>query len=108
MTGGLPNGLGGEDFGSGGGVAEAEEPVAGDAGAVGLRRGEFPVACGSQGEIGEVAARARRIEFGIGDVAGRIDANFYADSNGARDGAARAVRNFRQNFVKHGTICRIC
>src|ERR1700674_1330219 len=88
----LRRGLAGEGLSAGLGEFEADEPFAGDAVAIHFRCREFPAACGSESEIGEILARARRIEFGLGDISSWLDVDADRHANFALDGATSFFR----------------
>ena len=85
------------------GEFEADEPFAGDAVAIYFRCGEFPAACGLESEIGEIFARAGRIEFGLGDISSGLDVGADRHANFAVNGGASFVGHVGQNLVKDFT-----
>src|SRR5208282_1108112 len=94
-------------FRAGGGVAEVQEPRAGDVFAVHFRRGELPVARGVQGEIREIFAWPGSIEFGSGHVTRGIHIHLHVDSDGTADRVARLSRHVGQDLLKHLTSNQI-
>ena len=84
--------MAGKGLGAGLGKFEADEPFAGDAVAVYFRCGEFPAACRLQSKIGEILARAGRIEFGLGDISSGLDVHADRHANFAVNGATSFFR----------------
>ena len=82
-------------MGAGLGKFEADEPFARDAMAIRFRCGECPPACGLQREIGEILARAGRIEFGLGNTSSGLDMDADSDANFALNRVASFFGNVR-------------
>ena len=82
---------------------EANEPFTGDTVAVDFGGGEFPAAGGLQGEIREIFAGAGPVEFGCGNVAGRVYVDVDADADGAVNGGASFIGDGGQNLVEDFT-----
>ena len=96
----LGRGLPGKGLGAGLGKFEADEPVAGDAVAVHFRRSEFPPAGGLESEIGEIFARAGRIQFGLGDISSGLDVDADRHANFAVNGAASFFGDVGQHLFQ--------
>ena len=86
-------------MGAGLGKFEADEPVAGDAAAVHFRCGKFPAAGGLESEIGEILARAGRIEFGLGNISRGLNVDADADAHFALNGTASSVGDVGQYLL---------
>ncbi len=80
---------------------ETNDPFAGDAPSVDFRRSENPAPDSFHGEVGEVFAGARRIQFGFGDIARGVHVSADADANTALNGGARFFGDVGQNLVEN-------
>ena len=100
----LGRGLAGKGLRAGLREFEADEPVAGDAAAIHFRCGEFPAAGGLDSEIGEIFARAGRIEFGLGDISSGLDVDADGDAHFAMNGAASFVGDVGQDLFQDFSV----
>ena len=65
---------------------ETHPPLADQAAAIDLGRGERPALCCGHGQVGEVLAMSRRIKFRLRHTSRRVDVNKDGNAHGSRDG----------------------
>ena len=82
----------------------ASELRVADAAAIHFRCGEFPAAGGLDSEIGEIFARAGRIEFGLGDISSGLDVDADGDAHFAMNGAASFVGDVGQDLFQDFSV----
>ena len=81
-----------------------QKPGAGGSTAVDLCRYKLPVLRCVQGLVGEIAAWARPVEGGLGDIAPRIDLDTDSNFDVALNGAKDLSRDIRQGLVRNRSL----